>query len=495
MYYFIGNNIGQTITGIEKAQLNRLKLFNDNDFDASCVFVKYNPKLHENVKKFKVSGHIFSIYDYFQNTITYEKKNFDWIQFWTEACHFKVEYLEGKNDVRIYDEKKFIIYAHFSDDSYSKLEYINYFDENRNKIKREIFDTRGFLSHTKYLMDSRDVYLERYFDNKGNTVIEKYYKKENEEIILSHILVTLENGRMVPLNKEEDLLTLFTEEIYKTGDIFFSDKNSQTINGLVNARNDIPVVAVLHSTHLKYQTENKIENIKDTYKSVFSNINRLSAIVTSTYKQKSDVQQLIGEYFPVYNIPVGYVSNSLVMNTHKNNKIKKIISIARNSPEKQLVHQLEIIQRLKQTIPNVQLHLFGQGNQEKLMDIIKSKKIEDNIFLRGFKEDLSDELESSCLFISTSKMEGFSLATLEALSKGVPAISYDIDYGPSELIQDNKNGYLIPLNCKKLMYQRIEDILLDDTKHSRLSHSAVVSTMRYSSRKIFSRWYALLEEL
>ncbi len=42
--------------------------------------------------------------------------------------------------------------------------------------------------------------------------------------------------------------------------------------------------------------------------------------------------------------------------------------------------------------------------------------------------------------LSTSKMEGFGLAILESLSVGTRVISYDVDYGPSELIQDGFNG-------------------------------------------------------
>ena len=46
----------------------------------------------------------------------------------------------------------------------------------------------------------------------------------------------------------------------------------------------------------------------------------------------------------------------------------------------------------------------------------------------------------------TSNMEGFSLALLESLAHGVPVISYDIKYGPSELITSDFNGYLITKN-------------------------------------------------
>ena len=40
-------------------------------------------------------------------------------------------------------------------------------------------------------------------------------------------------------------------------------------------------------------------------------------------------------------------------------------------------------------------------------------------------------------------MEGFSLALLESLAHGVPTISYNIKYGPKEMINNGENGYLI----------------------------------------------------
>ena len=38
-------------------------------------------------------------------------------------------------------------------------------------------------------------------------------------------------------------------------------------------------------------------------------------------------------------------------------------------------------------------------------------------------------------------MEGFNLGVLETIAKGVPTVSYDTKYGPSELIVNHKNGF------------------------------------------------------
>lgn len=52
-------------------------------------------------------------------------------------------------------------------------------------------------------------------------------------------------------------------------------------------------------------------------------------------------------------------------------------------------------------------------------------------------------------------MEGFSLALLESLAHGVPVISYDIKYGPNELITSDFNGYLITKNDEDALFDKV----------------------------------------
>ncbi len=73
----------------------------------------------------------------------------------------------------------------------------------------------------------------------------------------------------------------------------------------------------------------------------------------------------------------------------------------------------------------------------------------------SFKTHINEEIAKAELMLSTSKMEGFGLAILESLSVGTPVISYDIDYGPSEPIQDGFNGYLVPKGDINQMVERL----------------------------------------
>ena len=65
-------------------------------------------------------------------------------------------------------------------------------------------------------------------------------------------------------------------------------------------------------------------------------------------------------------------------------------------------------------------------------------------------------IQRCLLSLITSNMEGFSLALSESLAHGVPVISYDIKYGPSELITSDFNGYLITKNDEDALFDKVK---------------------------------------
>ena len=70
----------------------------------------------------------------------------------------------------------------------------------------------------------------------------------------------------------------------------------------------------------------------------------------------------------------------------------------------------------------------------------------------------------SDLYVMTSISESFSLVLLEASSVGLPLVAFDIPIGPSSIIYNDINGYLIPNRDVKLMASKIVELLKDREK-------------------------------
>lgn len=106
---------------------------------------------------------------------------------------------------------------------------------------------------------------------------------------------------------------------------------------------------------------------------------------------------------------------------------------------------------------NVFLHLYGEGdNKNEYLVLAKKSSKKDFIIFEGRTEKPIDVLLNSDLFVLSSNFEGMPNVLMEAMALGVPCISTDCDYGPRDLIINNENGILVPVNSEKDLHNAIQ---------------------------------------
>jgi GalNAc-alpha-(1->4)-GalNAc-alpha-(1->3)-diNAcBac-PP-undecaprenol alpha-1,4-N-acetyl-D-galactosaminyltransferase len=132
-------------------------------------------------------------------------------------------------------------------------------------------------------------------------------------------------------------------------------------------------------------------------------------------------------------------------------------------------HQDKLIELfLRIAKPDWQLVLVGydhlkQNNSEQLKKIIRENHAEDLVILEGKQTDVEAYYLKSKIFAFTSSSEGFPNAIGEAMSAGIPVVAFDCVAGPSEMIKNNHNGFLIPLFDYKQFQEKL-NLLMDDDK-------------------------------
>lgn len=497
MNYFVGAYLNGQLTGIEKAQVNRVKLFADAGWPAQCLYTKYNPKIHENAAKFGLQGRCFTLYDYFQGVTDDEVTSQDWVDYWRTTCHFKLDFVDIAPDIRIVDEQgRYVAYAHFAAKDYRQLVYVNYFDSDHQKVKRDIYDSRGFLSQTKFLKEQQRVQAEVFFNRDGQIKIEKTYQEVNAQTVLKRIMLKDFQQRDWYFDTEEEFQTFFFNTLYEQGDIYFCDKNGYIGQAMANTADNVTVCAVFHSTHARQQTDVLGSPLKSSYRVPLSQPGKFDRFIVSTTLQKQDLRARFDNLPPIDVIPVGYIQPVTVDLQQK--KRHRIIGVARFSPEKQVLHQIQVVNRLVAEFPDVELHLFGFGSrpeEQKLRDYVREHHLEQHVFFRGFVTDLSSEYAQASLQMVTSNEEGFSLATLEALSFGVPVISYDIRYGPTELIEDGVSGNLVERDNVDQLYSAVRSYLQNPQLQEAYMQNSLRLAKRYTEEATKEKWQHLLAAL
>lgn len=181
-----------------------------------------------------------------------------------------------------------------------------------------------------------------------------------------------------------------------------------------------------------------------------------------------------------------------------NNKSKldndNLISIGRFNPEKGFFDLIDVIKIVKKTIPNIKLTLIGDGNLYSLInDKIVDNNLTNNIQLTGFlnKNEIEGYLLNSSIYLMTSLSESFGIALLEAMSYGLPSISFDNE-GANNLL-NNDVGIIIKNRDKDLMAKEIINLLNDKKRLTEYSLKSISKSHEYNLMAIKKLWEKILK--
>ena len=209
---------------------------------------------------------------------------------------------------------------------------------------------------------------------------------------------------------------------------------------------------------------------------------RAKGIVSQTEKAKQFYQgQFRNDNLIVIGNPIHLLSN--------NDLPKKniVLSVGRLIESKNHNKLIELFCQINN--PGWKLIIVGgnalkQDNLSRLKDLITSLDAESKVVLTGYLNDLSIFYQESSIFALTSVSEGFPNVIGEAMSAGLPAVSFDCIAGPSEMITDGEDGYLIPVNDYILFQERLEKLMGDEPLRTKMGAKARKSIQKFSVENI-----------
>ena len=156
------------------------------------------------------------------------------------------------------------------------------------------------------------------------------------------------------------------------------------------------------------------------------------------------------------------------------NPNKKVIGyVGRISNEKNINILMEAFQKLPAQ-SNLQLLMVGDGNPE----LVKKLKELKNCKVTGFVDNVEKYIKAMDIFVMPSLTETTSLATLEAMSCGLPVIATKVGFIKNYLIR-NHNGIFFPRNSSTMLAIKIEKLLKNEELMERLGRNAR-KTVAYS---------------
>lgn len=133
-----------------------------------------------------------------------------------------------------------------------------------------------------------------------------------------------------------------------------------------------------------------------------------------------------------------------------------------------------------------------QSNKALLQNRIQELNLEDRIILKGVQDNIDEYLLEASIFAFTSSSEGFPNVIGEAMSAGLPVIAYDCISGPSDMIDNGKNGYLVPLFDDDKFKNNLQYLIDHKIEREIMGVYAKESIKRFSSEMICKQIYSFI---
>lgn len=155
---------------------------------------------------------------------------------------------------------------------------------------------------------------------------------------------------------------------------------------------------------------------------------------------------------------------------------------------------LPVVKSVLTACPDFTWKLVGDGAlKEQVQEYIRNEKLEGRLMLQAPGETAIDTVyREAGLFVLPSRFEAFPMVLLEALSYGIPCISFNCPSGPSDIITQNEDGVLVePENTTRLT-EVILQVLNEPELRVSMSKSAVKNIRRFDQENIYPLWATLL---
>ncbi|TDW47120.1 glycosyltransferase involved in cell wall biosynthesis [Flavobacterium sp. 270] len=286
-----------------------------------------------------------------------------------------------------------------------------------------------------------------------------------------------------------------------------SGKIRWSINTVLSLRNYLKknktnlIISTGHNNNwlLPFMRLNKKMKIIACEHIVYSSIPKISRIfMRLTYRFLDKIVVLsesakvsFHKYSEVVVIP-----NAIPFKTKKESQLirKQILMVGRLSPEKGLERLVSIAIDLKKKFPDWKIVVLGDGPEMiKIEKSINETDLNDFLVLKGATKDVEKYYLDSSIYIMTSHFEAFPMVLLEAQSFGLPIVAFNCPEGPSEIIRDGHNGFLVENGNIDEFSQKVEALIESKTLRDSLGRNAKRNSGKFSEKKIMEKWISLID--
>lgn len=214
---------------------------------------------------------------------------------------------------------------------------------------------------------------------------------------------------------------------------------------------------------------------------------RIYVVPTKTDTTLYENMGLPAIYIPHFRSELDYVKAERIGKT--------VLTVGRFTAVKQQMLLLSAWNDIVKDKPELdwKLQIVGKGELQTVMEsYITLNHLQNRVQILPPTKEIDVYYKNASFFVLTSSSEGFGMVLLEAISFGLPCVSFDCPSGPRDVIKNNVNGMLIEQN--NLTEFKIAMLkLMQDTESLRLmGDRAYRDSFDWTDEKVIDKWHSIL---
>ncbi len=170
-------------------------------------------------------------------------------------------------------------------------------------------------------------------------------------------------------------------------------------------------------------------------------------------------------------------------------KVKgRIIAVGRYHSQKRFDRLISAFSLISNKYPDWFVDIYGEGPEKnKLQRLINNVGLQNRVHLVEPTYSIDKEYQRSEFFVLSSDYEGFGLVIVEAMACGIPPISTDCPFGPSEIIDDGVSGLLCKMDIKDLA-NKIEWMITHESERKEMGLKARQKMKNFKKDIVIKEW-------
>jgi len=270
--------------------------------------------------------------------------------------------------------------------------------------------------------------------------------------------------------------------------VLFSLQRGVSDPVLLASRKAVRKIASLHNCHYN-DPDNRRSGIRPSFRPLFANADKVDRIVCQTQQQLDELHEDV-PWAPLQAIR--YPGRDPHQEpVEKDTSL--VVLVSQLIDRKRIDHAIRAFPQVVAAVPDARLEIYGQGpREERLQALIDELGVGDSVRLMGYSLTVGEAQARAACVLLTSTFEGSPRVVTESMSRGTPAISYTIRYGPRDLIEDGVDGLLVERHEPEALGAAIVSLLSDPDRVVAMGRRAGEIVVRHPVEEFERAWADVL---